>query len=53
MLNRRGFLAVSGASVAVRMMPGAVTVLRERRVLTLVYDKALGALPAVERVVKY
>ena len=50
MLNRRGFLAASGAAVVARVSP---VVLRERRVLTLVYDKVLGAMREVERVVKY
>ena len=51
-LTRRGFLATTGAAALVR---GAAPVARYgsgRRILTLVYDKALGAMRAVERVVR-
>jgi hypothetical protein len=49
-LNRRGFLVSAGAAVAVRALP-VVSRPRGRRILTLVYDKALGMMRAVERVV--
>ncbi len=48
MLNRRGFLAITGAAGVARFVP---VVGRERRILTLVYDKALGGMRAVEKVV--
>ena len=50
-LSRRGFLASTGAAVAVRVVPQVATKTGGRRVLTLVYDKALGMMRAVERVV--
>lgn len=49
-VNRRGFLVGSGAALAVRFAP-QVARPGGRRVLTLVYDKALGMMRAVERVV--
>lgn len=51
-MTRRGFLATAAAAGAVRAVPG--TALRSgggRRILTLVYDKGLGMMRAVERVV--
>ena len=50
-LSRRGFLASTGAAVAIRAVPQVATKTGGRRVLTLVYDKALGMMRAVERVV--
>lgn len=49
-LSRRGFLGATGAALSARFMP---TLARPggRRVLTLVYDKGLGAMRAVDRVV--
>lgn len=48
-LSRRRFLAATGAAAVVSVAP---TVARPggRRILTLVYDKALGMMRAVERV---
>lgn len=51
-LSRRGFLAGTSAALAVRVVP-ALPALRSRRVLTLVYDKALGGMRAVEKVIRY
>ena len=51
-LTRRGFLVTAAAAGAVRTLP--VTLARSgsgRRILTLVYDKSLGMMRAVERVV--
>ena len=50
-LTRRGFLASTGAAVTVRALPQVATKTGGRRILTLVYDKALGMMRAVERVV--
>jgi hypothetical protein len=50
-LSRRGFLAGSGAALTVRALPQIVAKPGGRRILTLVYDKALGMMRAVERVV--
>ncbi|MDJ0820766.1 MAG: Tat pathway signal protein [Paracoccaceae bacterium] len=48
-LSRRGFLAATLAAGSLRGVPRIA--LREKRVLTLVYDKALGAMRAIDRVV--
>lgn len=51
-LTRRGFLATTGAATLVR---GATPLTKSgsgRRILTLVYDKSLGMMRAVERVVR-
>ena len=50
-LNRRGFLAGLGAGAALRVAPGIGARTGGRPILTLVYDKALGGLRAVERLV--
>lgn len=50
-LSRRGFLAVTAAAGAVRVVPGVAARGGGRRILTLVYDKGLGMMRAVERVV--
>jgi hypothetical protein len=50
-ISRRGFLVSSGAAVAVRAVPQIASKTSGRRILTLVYDKALGMMRAVERVV--
>ena len=50
-LNRRKFLVGSGALVAARAVP-VVKQPAGRRILTLVYDKSLGMMRAVERVVR-
>ena len=50
-MSRRGFLASSGAVLAVRAVPQVASKLGGRRILTLVYDKGLGMMRAVERVV--
>lgn len=49
-LSRRGFLAATGAAAVARVAP---TIARPggRRILTLVYDKGLGMMRAVERLV--
>lgn len=50
-LTRRRFLAVTVAAGAAGMMPGLATRHGGRRILTLVYDKGLGMMRAVERIV--
>jgi hypothetical protein len=50
-LSRRGFLVSTGAAVALRAVPTVASRTGGRRILTLVYDKALGMMRAVERVV--
>lgn len=50
-MNRRGFLITTGAAALARAVPMASQP-PVRRVLTLVYDKALGGMRAVERIVR-
>ena len=50
-LSRRGFLISSGAAATVRALPQVAANPGGRRILTLVFDKALGMMRAVERVV--
>lgn len=51
-MTRRGFLATAAAAATVRSVPTlAVRSGSGRRILTLVYDKGLGMMRAVERVV--
>ena len=50
-LTRRGFLATTAAAGTVRVLPGVTTRLGGRRILTRVYDKSLGMMRAVEKVV--
>jgi len=50
-MNRRGFLITTGAVAVARVVPVAVKP-PARRILTLVYDKALGGMRAVERLVR-
>ena len=50
-INRRNFLIGAGAAGAVRVVP-VLPRAPARRVLTLVYDKSLGMMRAVERVVR-
>ncbi len=50
-LSRRGFILTSSAALTVRAVPQVATKPSGRRILTLVYDKALGMMRAVERVV--
>ena len=49
-ISRRGFLTSTGAALAMRAMP-QLSRPGGRRILTLVYDKAAGAMRAVERIV--
>lgn len=50
-LSRRGFLAATAAAGVARALPPVVVRLKQRRVLTLVYDKALGMMRAVDRLI--
>ena len=50
-LSRRGFIAAALAAGSVRALPTLATRAGGRRILTLVYDKSLGMMRAVERVV--
>lgn len=54
-LTRRGFIAATCAAGATRALPTLTTRLAPhlggKRILTLVYDKSIGAMRAVERLV--
>lgn len=51
-VTRRGFIAIGTAAAGARALPGIALKARPaRRVLTLVYDKSLGMMRAIERVV--
>ena len=50
-LTRRGFLAKTGAALSVRGIAPLERTGSGRRILTLVYDKGLGMMRAVEKVV--
>ncbi|WP_135501412.1 Tat pathway signal protein [Roseovarius aestuariivivens] len=50
-LTRRGFIAASLAAGGLRALPVALKQPPARRILTLVYDKSIGMMRAVERVV--
>lgn len=55
-LTRRGFIAGTVAATTLRVAPAAVSKLGPRggkRILTLVYDKSMGMMRAVERVVPW
>lgn len=51
-LNRRGFLAGTAAAATVRALPKIAAQPAGKRVLTLVYDKALGMMRAVDKIIK-
>lgn len=54
-LSRRSFLATAAATAGSQMAPRAIAPVAKsaggRRILTLVYDKSLGMMRAVERIV--
>ena len=49
-LNRRTFLAVAASGAAARALPPLAAKPAGKRVLTLVYDKSLGMMRAIDRV---
>jgi hypothetical protein len=50
-LSRRSFIAATLAAGTLRAVPVALTKAPARRVVTLVYDKALGAVRLIDRAV--
>ena len=50
-LTRRAFIAATVAAGTVRSLPILATNPSTRRVVTLVYDKALGAMRLIDRAV--
>lgn len=51
-LSRRVFLASSLAAGSLKIVPQVAKAPPARRVLTLVYDKSIGAMRAIDRVVR-
>lgn len=49
--TRRGFIVATLAAGTLRAVPAITARTGGRRILTLVYDKSLGMMRAVERVV--
>ncbi|MEO0401509.1 MAG: Tat pathway signal protein [Pseudomonadota bacterium] len=51
-MTRRGFLVTAAATASVRVVPGfGLRAGGGRRVLTLVYDKSLGMMRAIDKLV--
>ncbi len=50
-LTRRSFIAATVAASAVRIAPTIASKPPARRILTLVYDKSLGMMRAIDRLV--
>lgn len=50
-LTRRGFIASAVAAGSVRSLPSLASKAGGRRILTLVYDKSIGAMRAIEKLV--
>lgn len=50
-LTRRGFIATSLAATSLRALPAVVSKPPARRILTLVYDKSLGMMRAIDKLV--
>ncbi len=50
-LTRRGFIAAAAAAGTIRALPQIAAKTGGRRVLTLVYDKSLGAMRAIDKLV--
>ncbi|GHA60406.1 hypothetical protein GCM10008927_27420 [Amylibacter ulvae] len=50
-MTRRGVLATGGAAVGARFLPKIAASTGGRRILTLYFDKTVGAMRAVERLV--
>jgi hypothetical protein len=50
-LTRRGFIGTTLAAGVVRAVPTVASKTGSRRILTLVYDKSLGMMRAVEKIV--
>lgn len=51
-MNRRMFLASSAAAASLRAVPQIAKAPPARRILTLVYDKSLGMMRAIDRIVR-
>lgn len=47
-LTRRGFIAATVATGAIRVLPATLSKPQARQILTLVYDKSLGMMRAID-----
>ncbi len=50
-LTRRGFLATAVAGVSVKLLPQIAARVGGKRVLTLMWDRSIGAMRAIDRLV--
>ncbi|PIB23506.1 Tat pathway signal protein [Amylibacter kogurei] len=50
-MTRRSVLATGGAAVGARFLPKIATSTGGRRILTVYFDKTIGAMRAIERLV--
>ena len=50
-MNRRHFLVATASAGALKTLPQIAAKSAGRRILTLVYDKSLGMMRAIDRVV--
>jgi hypothetical protein len=50
-MTRRGVLAAAAASGTVRFIPQVTKSVSGKRIVTLYYDKALGAMRALDRLI--
>ena len=50
-MNRRAFLAVTASAGAIKALPQIAAKQGGRRVLTLIYDRSLGMMRAIDRLV--
>ena len=50
-LTRRGFIATTAAAVSVRALPNVAGKVAGRPILKLVYDKSLGMMRAVDKLI--
>ncbi len=51
-ITRRGLLATASAAGVVKFLPNIAKSPPARRILTVYYDKAIGAMRALDRVVR-
>ncbi len=51
-LTRRGFIAATLAASSARVLPQIAKAPPARRVLTLVYDRSIGAMRAIDKLVR-
>lgn len=52
MMKRRTFLAAGSSVAALKLLPKLTKTAPGKRVLTLVYDRSIGAMRAIDRVVR-